>query len=195
MLYLIHHGEAVGDLFESALTSVGMDQVTNIAAVMQLLNIQCIYTAPYMRALDTILPYVHDRKTHNHFCRVEAHYELHNPVLLPEHRPKPLSLDVVMQYKMNRQSVLGTVPGPENYAEFQRRIIDWFDNEFFQKYKDAPIPTAIVADSMTLGTIMYYLMARKPYNLVRDKVMALKPGSIVEFKSDGLRLEYSRQIE
>jgi broad specificity phosphatase PhoE len=95
---------------------------------------------------------------------------------------------------MNRQSVLGNIPEAENFAEFQRRVLDWFDNEFFQKYKDAPIPTVIIADAMVLGTIVYHLMNRAPYAVAKDVVMQLKPGAAVEFKSDGMHLQYSRVL-
>lgn len=194
MLYLIHHGEATSDAFMAQLTESGAGQAADLSTLLKMLDVQIIYTAPYLRALDTIYPFVHSRKTHNHFCRVEAHYDLHNIVLLPEQRPHGLPLDVVQHYYMNRQSVLGNIPEAENFAEFQRRVLDWFDNEFFQKYKDAPIPTVIIADAMVLGTIVYHLMNRVPYAVAKDVVMQLKPGAAVEFKSDGMHLQYSRVL-
>lgn len=196
MLYLIFHAEpAVGQ--ETALELLserGVQQSVDLACLMESLKIQVVYAAPHRRALDTIKHFVSRRRKQGDFCRVEVHYELTNGVFTPERKPVPMPLEWAHSYGLNRQSVYGIIPGPENQEAHQRRVLDWFTNEFWPKYESAPIPTAIVADGRTLAVILYYIMANSPYAEAKRIVETLSHGAVLEFRGNGMRLEFSRRV-
>lgn len=194
MLYLLWHAKAEGDSFWDPLSTEGVQQSLHLAGVLERLGVETIYTAPYRRALDTIKSFVQRKRSLGKFCRVEVNYNLSNGVFLPEMRPEAVTLEQLISYGLKRNSVAGNIPGPEVTEMYERRIVDFFCNEFWPKYEDAPNPTVIVADGMTVAVILYYIMRHKPYARAKEIVQSLKPGAVLAFKGDGFQLQFESQV-
>lgn len=152
-------------------------------------QVYVLYTAPSQRALETIKPFVTKRRQHGQYTRAEVRFELCDRVILPEQKPHSLEIDYVRSFGIPEQNVLGAMAGPEaTDSDFERRVVDWFTNDFMEKYRDAPNPTAIVADVAVLEAIMKFLHRRQK----QFSIPSLEPGYGVEYKSDGLGLVFSQ---
>ena len=197
MLYLVTHAETEhnSQLFDEPLSPKGSQQSVDLAQLFNVLGVQVVYAAPYRRALDTVKFFITERKRKGEFVRAEVHYDICNGIFLPEQQPHSLSMERVQDCGLNRQLVMGNMPQPESFDNYRRRILDWFTNEFLSKYEDAPIPTVIVADTMTLAIITYYIMNKMSYTIAKQVVNSLRYASVHEFRSNGFRLDYSRQVQ
>ena len=184
MLYLISALEAENISFDSSLKSSSHI----LKNWLRRNQIYMLYTCPSRRCLESIGPYVLQRKTNGEYVRAEIRFELCDRVLLPEQKPHALDVEYIRSFGMQPQNVLGVISGPEpSENDFERRVVEWFTNDFLEKYRDAPNPTAIVADGAVLAPIMKFLHRRqKVYS-----IPSLTPGQAVEYKSDGLNLSFS----
>jgi broad specificity phosphatase PhoE len=191
MLYLICASEAEAVGFDSKLSEVGQQQAAMLTTWLHATQVYVLYTAPSQRALQTIQPFVLMHRQTGQYVRAEVRFELCDRVVLPEQKPHALSIDYIRSFGIPEQNVLGAMAGPEaTDLDFERRVVDWFTNDFMEKYRDAPNPTAIVADAAVLHAIMKFLHRR-----VRQfSIPVLEPGYGVEYKSDGLGLVFSQLL-
>lgn len=191
MLYLVCSPEAQSLSFDSGLTEKGARQAELLKDWLTQEGIFVLYLAPNKRALDAVQPFILYRRRTGQFVRPEVRYELCDRVLVPEQQPHGLAVDYVRTYGIPPQNILGAMAEPEpTDNDFARRVVEWFTNDFMEKYRDAPNPTAIVADSAVLQYIAQFLTRRgRPVS-----IPALKPAEAVEFKSDGLQLVFSQVL-
>lgn len=196
MLYLVMDATSATTVerYDTMLSALGLSQATDLACLFERLGVKAVYSAPHRRALGTVAPFLLNRRRHGILVRVEAHYALTDAVYLPQNKPLLMDIAEAKSYGLNDHALWGVAPGPETSEEYQRRVIDWFTNDFMPKYMDAPLPTVIVADGMTIATVAYYLMRHKPYDRVAPLITALKPASVMEFQPEGLTLEYTRTL-
>lgn len=200
MLYLIVHCEAQGSdrLFADALTDQGRAKADHLGMVLDSLGVQTLFTAPHRRALDTLKPYIDLRRSQGNFLRTEAHYELCDGVFLPERKPESLALEEIQVYGLNRQSLYGNIPDPEDLDTYRARVLSWYTDHFWSEYRDCPYPTAIVADAMTIGVLVYYIMLTKGGGndtaKARNVVENLKPGTVLECGIDDMQLRLRRRV-
>jgi broad specificity phosphatase PhoE len=191
MLYLICASEAESVSFDSPLSSVGEQQASMLAMWLHATQVYVLYAAPSQRALQTIQPYVLMHRQTGQYVRAEVRFELCDRVVLPEQKPHSLTIDYVRSFGIPEQNVLGAMAGPEaSDQDFERRVVEWFTNDFMEKYRDAPNPTAIVADAAVLQAIMKFLHRRTR----QFSIPSLEPGYGVEYKSDGLGLVFSQLL-
>jgi hypothetical protein len=191
MLYLICAPDAVSVAFDAPLGASGSAQAALLNTWMDRTGIYVLYAAPSKRALDTIGGFVRQRRLTGRYVRAEIRFELCDRVVLPEQQPHALDVDTVRSYGVPPQNILGAMAGPEpTENDFHRRVVEWFSNDFMEKYRDAPNPTAIVADSAVLAAIITFL-TRRQRNI---SIPLLKSGQAAEFKSDGLQLAFSQLL-
>ena len=196
MLYLVCHGSSAKSAdytdFSQPLTD-GVAQATQICELAQRVQIQYIVSAPNRRSIDTTDMYRAYCRSMNKQCRSHVSYELSQQYLKAPHE---ITKGEIAAFGMNMQNVFGNYPKEvETLDEYHRRVIDWFSNQFFFRiFQDAPVPTMIVADPVTIAVISYYIMRNLRYEDVKPVVANLKPGSVLEFGSDGLQLMFTRAI-
>lgn len=191
MLYLVSAPEPVTVAFDSPLSADGKTQAGWLQQWMARYGVFVLYAAPSTRCLETIAGFILQRRQAGQYVRPEIRFELCDRVTLPEMQPHGLSVDAVRSFGIPPQNILGVIPGLETTAaDFERRVVEWFTNDFMEKYRDAPNPTAIVADKTVLEPIIKFLTRRMP----RFSKTILNPGEIMEFKSDGLTLTFSQQL-
>ena len=197
MLYLIHHGTPVtnADTFDEPLSVAGVHQSVQLAELLERLGVNAVYTAPYRRAMDTIKHYVLRRREQGRLCRVEVRYDLCAAVLAATAEPRAMTLAEAQHYGLDRQSVHGEMPqGIETEEQFRRRVIEWFTNDFWPKYEDAPNPTAIVAGRRALSVLITYLCSKNQRAAAESTIQTMAPGAVYEFRGNGFRLELGRQL-
>lgn len=192
MLYLICSPEAQSLSFNSSLTQKGQEQAKLLQEWFGQQRLYVLYLAANRRALEAAKPFVQYRRQTGQYVRPEVRFELCDRVLLPEQQPRGLDVDYVRSFGIPPQNILGVMAGPEpTENDFQRRVVEWFTNDFLEKYRDAPNPTAIIADSTVLRPIIMFLTRR---GRQVDIPAELKPAQAVEFKSDGLQLAFSQVL-
>ena len=200
MLYLVVHCEAQSDpnAFPDALTEAGEAQAEHLAKVLNLLGVQNVFVAPHRRALDSVGPFFAKRRDEGSFIRAEVHYELSDSVALPEQKPRSWALEELRPYGLNRQSLYGNIPGPEDLDAYRARVLRWYTDHFWSEYRDCPYPTAIVANSVTVGMLVYYIMLTKgggpSLAQARSVVNNLKAGAVLELGIEDLTLRLRRRV-
>ena len=106
-----------------------------------------------------------------------------------------MTLEFIKQYGLNRQSLYGNIPEPESIDAYRQ---SWRGTLItFPEYRDCPYPTAIVADTMTIGVLVYYIMLTKEADLItrhRAVVDNLTPGAVLEFGIEDLTMRLRRRI-
>jgi len=191
MLYLICASEPKTIGFDSPLSTVGTQQAAMLAQWLTANKVFVFYAAPSQRALETVGNFIKTRRQTGQYVRAEIRFELCDRVVLPEQKPHSLQVDYIRAFGIPEQNVLGAMAGPESSdAEFERRVVDWFTNDFLEKYRDAPNPTAIVADTAVLDPIIKFLNRRSK----QLTIPPINPGYGVEYKSDGLTLMFSQYL-
>lgn len=199
MLYFVCPGAFTSgpeySAFNEPLSSVGIAQATQVSEFAKCVQVQYIVSAPNRKSMDTTAMYRASCRFANIQCRSEVHYELLEraaPHSFPAHLVTNTEID---SYGMNRQSVYGDPPMElETELMYHRRVIDWYTNQFFPKFETAPVATMVLADPDTIAVMIYYILRNEPYAHVRDIVANLKAGSVMEFRSDGMQIIFSRQI-
>lgn len=190
MLYLICSPEAQSLSFDSALSARGVQQAALLKDWFLQNGVFVLYLAANRRAFETGKPFVLFRRQTGQYVRPEVRFELCDRVILPEQQPHALDVDYVRSFGIPPQNILGAMAGPEpTEADFQRRVVEWFTNDFMEKYRDAPNPTAIIADSTVLKPIIQFLTRRGARPVLPAELL---PAQAVEFKSDGLQLAFSQ---
>ncbi len=191
MLYLVSAPEALSVAFDSPLNAAGKSQALYLQQWMARSSVFVLYAAPSQRCLETIGGFILQRRQAGQYIRPEIRFELCDRVTLPEMQPHGLEVDAVRAFGIPPQNILGTIPSLETTTtDFERRVVEWFTNDFMEKYRDAPNPTALVADKTVLEPIIKFLTRRMP----QFSKTILNSAEIMEFKSDGLNLAFSQLL-
>lgn len=194
MFYLVCNEKATGPRFLNPLTNSGNINSVNLSQVFGLLQIEQLYISPYTSSLQTANYFIKSKKKKGEPIRAEIHYQLSKFVCTPDDKCETRTVNELLSYGIHHQRVYGSIPCPETYIEYRQRILNWYTNECWVRFQNSPVPTAVISDENTIKIIMNYLMKRKSSQFVTDIIKSLKPGSILEFKGDGMNLEFQRIV-
>ena len=132
-IYILRHEDRTSDCsFFSPLTELGLNNSNKLISVLEKLNIDIIFSSPFIRTLLTVKPYV---LTHNKYINIEYGLsEIHHEdiiskksvgMLLPEYIAKSFN------YNCNYKSIIGyaNIKYPEKYNDVVRRIKKIWDQK------------------------------------------------------------------
>lgn len=197
MLYLVLPLPTVGGSmdFDAPLTDVAQAQAVQLADIFDTLRIEWVFSCPARRCLETLLPYIARRKDTVGYLRCNADYRLYPAVSSPQYAARALTHHDLETFRLRVNDIDGFMVDPgETSEEFERRVVTYFTDDLFERYRDSPVPTIVMCDPLVASAIIHYLMQDVPAEanqLVRN---SLTPGSVHEFGSDGFRLRYMRQV-
>ena len=125
-IYVLRHEDRTNDCsFFSPLTELGLNNANNLVSILDELNINIIYSSPFIRTLQTIKPYI--IKTNKYINIEYGLSEIHHSdiipkkavgVLLPEYIAKSFN------YNCNYKSIINNkdIKYPEKYNDVVIRI-------------------------------------------------------------------------
>lgn len=138
-IYILRHEDRTMDLtFFSPLTKGGLDKSLKLSSELHKLNINSIYSSPYIRTLQTVYPY--SKKTNIpiklDYSLTELYQKDNIPkksysVMLPEYIAESFNYD-----KNYKSSVTPSeLEFPEKISDFKKRVKNFLNNMIINNYK------------------------------------------------------------
>lgn len=198
MLYIVLPPETAAwdTAFDAPLSDSGHKRAAYLANIFTTLGVEWVFTCPALRCLQTLKPYAQHRMETKGYLRTTAEYSLYPAIREATHMPRPLTWDELTQYHLKMQDADGMIVQPgETVQQLRQRVVDWFGNQFMEKYRDSPIPTAIICDPVVASVLVHYIMRRAAGADDSNQVVkSFVPGGVYEFGSDGIDLVFQRQV-
>lgn len=156
-IYILRHEDRTQDAtMFSPLTKVGLNNSIKLSEILKDLNIDVIYSSPFIRTLQTVHPYAKDR---NKKINLEyALQEIQHPHIIPENS-YTVSLPVYIAESFNYNPKYRSTIEPENniYPEDEKNVSLRVKN-FLQKIMNEHLTTKnnilIVTHQVVCNTIL-----------------------------------------
>ncbi len=138
-IYILRHEDRTMDLtFFSPLTKNGLDKSLKISDELRKLNINKIYSSPYIRTLQTIYPYskVTSQPIKMDYSLTELYQSDNIPkksysVMLPEYIAQTFNNDTNYKSKIKPNEI----EFPEKISDFKKRVKNFLNEIIINNYK------------------------------------------------------------
>lgn len=186
------HGPGLAK-FNAKLTQRGQQQAKLVAQVLDQHQVVNLFAARNRPAMFTAQAYTMARRSAHAYLRATFTHDLNARVQTGDQVPPRYAVREAdaERFGVSLHAFEGMpVQEQESMLDYERRVVDWYTNHFQPLFEDSPVPTAVVADGLTLSIVARFMLRRSP-DVTEDVLRSLfedlaQPGCVYAFTSDGL---------
>lgn len=149
-IYLVRHGKAEGQAFESPLTEKGVKQASDLVTFFDNIIVERIISSPYKRAIQTIKPLAEKLN-----IKIEINSQLKERILSTEPLP-----DWRANLKETFENPYMTFAGGESSEEATRRMVEVVEGVFKSKLSN----TVLVTHGNVMALLLKYYNKQFGFN-------------------------------